>query len=191
MHKLAVLCLGLTLAFGAMAEEGRAATLTGVGQADPVSATELGRLKLDQPLVAEKYKQSPDLLRFLRATYSEACSRGVLAQALNKVRLSPAEKQKPEVQDLAARLLDGKRIWKMSTFELEVVFGENYLRTANYCDCLMLEVSDNELVNPKRGMDVIENLPENRLNLCNAQAKEKTAEQVKRFKGNLRKVPGL
>ena len=152
----------------------------GLGQAAPNEPAKLGGLRLTDPLIQQKYMKEPDLLRFLRATYSEACTRGMLNKAAKEVKMDPQRKFSGPAKEAAATLLDGKRIFKMTSFEMESVFGRGYLQTANYCDCIMLEVTDADLVDPTKTMDVVEKLPDTSRKTCERLATELTDEQLKK-----------
>lgn len=153
----------------------------GLGQDTAKEPPQLRNLHLDDSLVQKKFVQDPDLMRFLRGTYSEACSRGILAKGIAQTRFENAATS-PEAKSALAMLQDGKRIWKMTSFEMETLFGEHYVMVSNFCDCLMKEVSDADLANPKRGLDVIEKLPQSRQTTCQNLAKEQTADALKRLK---------
>ena len=151
---------------------------TGLGQDSPKEPAMLRNLKLTDPLVQQKYLNEPDMLRFLRGTYSEACSRGMLVKAATTIKLDVNHEYPPELKAASKKLLDSQRLWKMSSFELEAIFGLSYLSTANYCDCLMKEVSDADLVNPKKGMEVIGQIKPAAQASCKMVSKEKTERQV-------------
>lgn len=150
----------------------------GLGQATAKEPAKLGKLRLDDPLVQQKYLNEPDMLRFLRGTYSEACTRGMVNQAAKQLKLDVERKYSQEQRETAARLIDSRRIWKLTSFEMETLFGEGYLTAANYCDCVMREVTDQDLVHPKKGMEVIDKLPENVQKSCETTAKEQTVKQM-------------
>lgn len=177
------LCLGATaISHAAEPSKVHEPVRVGYGQDSAKEPIKIRNLGLDKPEIAQKYEQDADLIRLLRAAYSEACARGTLAKTLSQLRLDPQHRNKPEVQDVTARLLDGKRIWKMSTFELEVAFGKDYLQVANYCDCLMLELSNKELTHPRKGLEVLDKLPKPVLNSCQKIADEQTQQQLKKYK---------
>lgn len=156
------------------------ATRTGLGQDAPNEPPMLRNLKLTDPLVQQKYMNEPDLLRFLRATYSEACTRGLLNDATKLVKLDPKKQFAQAARDAATQLADSRRIWKMGSFEMEALFGRSYLYSANYCDCIMKELSDVELVNPRKGLEVVEKLPKATQSMCERQAGEQTDKQMAR-----------
>jgi len=151
---------------------------TGLGQETPKSPAMLGGLRLSNPLIQQKYLNDPDALRFLRGTYSEACVRGLVHDAAEQVKLDPKSQYGQKARDAAKTLLDSNRIWKMSSFEMEAIFGRGYLNAANYCDCIMQEVSNEDLVDPKKGMEVVEKIPKDHQESCNRIAADETNEQI-------------
>lgn len=151
---------------------------TGLGQATPKSPPMLGGLMLSDPLVRQKYLNEPDALRFLRGTYSEACVRGLVHDAAEQVKLDTKSQYGQQARDAAGKLLSTNRIWKMSSFEMEAIFGRGYLNAANYCDCIMQEVTNEDLVDPKKGMDAVEKIPKDHQESCNRIAADKTNEQI-------------
>lgn len=155
---------------------------TGLGQDDSKGMPRLKNLRLSDPLVQQKYMNDPDMMRFLRTTYSEACTRGLLYDAANVVKLDAKKTQTPEARNAAAMLMEGRRLWRMGSFELEVLLGASYLNSANYCDCLMKEVTDVDLVNPKKGLEVIEKISRTAQKSCEANAVELTARQLENQK---------
>lgn len=150
---------------------------TGLGQDSPEGPPMLRNLRLTDPLVQKKYLNEPDMLRFLRGTYSEACARGMLNQATTQIALDPQRQYDSGMRDTFKKLRDSKRIWKMSSFEMEAVFGVSYLQTAHYCDCIMKEVADTDLVNPRKGIEVVEKIPAAAQQSCERIAIEKTERQ--------------
>lgn len=160
----------------------QAGSRTGLGQDAPKEPAMLRNLRLTDPLVQQKYLNEPDMLRFLRGTYSEACARGMLNNAVTQLKLDPQRKQDPAVREAARALQDSQRIWKMSSFEMEVLFGASYLKTAHYCDCLMKEVPDADLVNPRKGLEVVEKISPAAQRSCEQMATEKTERQLARTK---------
>lgn len=154
----------------------------GLGQDSAKAAPMLRNLRLDDPLVQKKYLNDPDMLRFLRATYSEACTRGLINTAATTIKLDVARKYDPALKTTVANLLDSGRVWKMSSFEMEVIFGAGYLKSANYCDCLMKEVADVDLVNPRKGLEVVEKITPAAQASCDRMAQEKTARQIAKTK---------
>ncbi|GBG14390.1 phosphodiesterase [Novimethylophilus kurashikiensis] len=174
-HLLAALLLA-SLSGTVLADD--AAKPVGLGQDSAKEPPMLKNLKLTDPLVQQKYLNEPDMLRFLRATYSEACARGTLTKAVTMVKLDRQGKYTQVQKDAAKNLSDSQRIWKMSSYEMEALFGPGYLKSANYCDCMMKEVADTDLVNPKKGLEVIEKLPSSTQKTCERLAQEKTERQV-------------
>lgn len=156
-----------------------AAPRIGLGQRTAQEPAQLSNLRLTDPLVQQKYLNEPDMLRFLRGTYSEACARGMLDQAAKQVKADLRKEYSQEQRDAAASLIDSRRIWKMTSFEMEALYGAGYLNAANYCDCTMREISDADLVNPRKGIEVIEKLPQSVVAACQTNAKDLTARQVK------------
>lgn len=155
---------------------------TGLGQDAPTEPPQLKNLRLDDPLVQKKYLQDADMLRFLRATYSEACVRGMLAKALSSIvrtdKASGAEGQ----HELAEKLSQSNRIWKVSSFEMEMLLGPAYLKTANYCDCVMKEMAETDLVNPRKGMEAVDSIPSATLKSCEQIAEDKLQQQLAKKK---------
>lgn len=184
---LASLTLAATLALpavGAFAiDVNYAGIRSGLGQETPKSPPMLGRLMLSDPLVRQKYLENPDALRFLRGTYSEACVRGLVVDAADQVKLDPKSQYGQKARDAANTLLNSNRVWKMSSFEMEAIFGRGYLNAANYCDCIMKEVSNEDLVDPKKGMEVVEKIPKDHQESCNRIAADETNEQIKTHPG--------
>lgn len=150
----------------------------GFGQAAANEPPMLNNMQLNDPLVQRKYANDPDMMRFLRAAYSEACSRGLMVKAATQVKLDTKSTADPRVKDGMRRLLESNRIWKMTTFEMEMLFQKAYLKSANYCDCMMKEVADLDLVNPKKGLEVIERIPPATQQACERIADEKTDNQA-------------
>lgn len=162
----------------AAAPTGAAVPRVGLGQASAREPAKLSNLRLSDPLVQQKYLNEPDMLRFLRGTYSEACTRGLLDNAAKQIKADVKREFSNEQRSTADRLLESRRIWKMTSFEMEAIYGPGYLNAANYCDCIMREVSDNDLVNPRRGLEVIEKLPVSAQKTCESTAKEQTLRQL-------------
>ncbi len=173
-------CLLLSGASGALAAEPVTGSRVGVGLTDAKDPSHLGKLRLTDPLVQQKYLNDPDMLRFLRATYSETCARGLLSKVTTEIKLDPQKKYDAKVREQVRQLVDSQRLWKMSTFELEFMFREGYLKAGNYCDCLMKELADTELVNPKKGMDALEKIPAAAQRACEQTAIEKTEQQMRK-----------
>ena len=146
----------------------------GVGQPDAATPPVIGRLQLHDPLVQQKYMNNPDMLRFLRATYSEACARGNLVGMAKTLKADTTGKVSNEMKGALSGYLSSQRIWKMSTLEMERLFTFSYIQTAFYCDCLMKEVSDLELVNPRKGLEVIQGIKPATDKMCQQMAAEKT-----------------
>lgn len=151
----------------------------GLGQRTAEEPAKLSRLGLSDPLVQQKYLSEPDMMRFLRGTYSEACTRGFLANSLNQIKYDTNNALTTEAREASGLLISSKRIWKLTSTELEQLFGKAYLMSANHCDCLMQEVSDVDLVNPRKGIEVVKNLPQATQKVCERIALEKTEQQFK------------
>lgn len=149
----------------------------GLGQRAAQEPAKISRLGLADPLVQQKYLGEPDLLRFLRGTYSEACVRGYMANTLKQLKTDENLPVPAEARKASATLLESKRIWKMTSFELESLFGKSYLMAANHCDCLVQDVSDSDLVNPKKGVEVLKEMPEKTRQACERIATERTEKQ--------------
>lgn len=170
--------LGQSAAHAAGTPPDQAGLRTGLGQDAPKEPAMLRNLRLTDPLVQQKYLNEPDMLRFLRGTYSEACARGMLNKALTQVKLDPQHQYDPVQKEAVKRLYDSQRIWKMTSFEMEALFSAAYLRAANYCDCLMKEVPDIDLVNPRKGLEVVEKISPAAQNACERLSAEKTERQL-------------
>ena len=155
-----------------------AGSRTGLGQDTAKEPAKIKNLRLSDPLVQQKYLNEPDMLRFLRGTYSEACTRGLVKSAADTIRLDRSAKYTDEQKKSASMLVDSNRVWKMSSFEMEALYGEGYLNAANYCDCLMKEVPDQDLVNPKKGLEVLEKVSNVAQTACIQDAKETTKRQM-------------
>jgi hypothetical protein len=149
----------------------------GLGQPAPNEPAKLALLKLTDPLVQRKYLNDPDMLRFLRGTYSDACSRGMLMSGATQLKANVDNKFTAEQQEIASKIVDSKRIWKMTSLEMETVFGRLYLKTSNYCDCMMREVSNVDLVDPIKGLEVISAISSNTQKTCDRLSTEKTKSQ--------------
>ncbi len=183
--KRGILLAGMLLVVGcpAFAADVANSARVGLGQESAKEPAKIRNLRLTDPLVQQKYLNEPDMLRFLRATYSEACSRGLVSQAAKQVKFDLNRSYTPEQRDTAAKMLDSQRIWKMTSFEMEALYGNGYLNAANYCDCIMKEVPDIDLVNPKKGLEVVEKLPKSTQQSCERIAKEQTERQLARKEG--------
>lgn len=149
----------------------------GLGQPAQDEPAKIGRLGLSDPLVQQKYLNEPDMMRFLRGTYSEACARGYVHDMLNRMKSDKDLEIADSGRQAAANLISSKRVWKLTSMEMEGIFGIEYLKVANHCDCLMQEVSDADLVNPKKGLEVIKALPESTQKTCERIALEKAQKQ--------------
>jgi hypothetical protein len=147
----------------------------GLGQESATAPARISRLRLADPMVQQKYLNDPDMLRFLRGTYSEACSRGVLVSVAQSVKVTNNKDMDPALKNALASLLASQRIWKMSSFEMETVFSKVYTHASYYCDCAMREVTDLDLINPKKGLEVVKELRESTIKACSRMADEKVA----------------
>lgn len=155
---------------------------TGLGQDAPTEPPQLKNLRLDDPLVQKKYLQDADMLRFLRATYSEACVRGMLAKAMSTIVRTDKTSGSSGQHELAEKLTQSNRIWKVSSFEMEMLLGPAYLKTANYCDCVMKEMSETDLVNPRKGLEAVDSIPSSTLKSCEQMAEDKLQQQLSKKK---------
>jgi hypothetical protein len=151
---------------------------TGLGQATPREPAQLGNLKLTDPLVRQKYLNEPDLLKFLRATYSDVCARGLINMATKQVKMDPKGQWGDREHKAAGQLMESNRIWKMTSYEMEAIFGQGYLRAANFCDCIMKDVSDSDLVDPTKGLNAVEKVTTTSQAACESYAKEETAAEI-------------
>lgn len=170
--------LALTCA-GAVAQSIESAgSRVGLGQDTAREPAKLKNLRLSDPLVQQKYLNEPDMLRFLRGTYSEACTRGLVKNAADTIRLDRKNQYTPEQKAAAKQLVESNRVWKMSSFEMEALYGPGYLNAGNYCDCIMKEISDQDLVNPRKGLEVLEKISKPAQTACEQNAKETTNRQL-------------
>ena len=183
--KAALLAVSLLMAgqaFAANPKEMTPVGRTGLGQDAPTEPAQLKNLRLDDPLVQKKYLQDADMLRFLRATYSEACVRGMLSKALITLVRSDKAAGTEGQHELAEKLTQSNRIWKVSSFEMEMLLGPAYLKTANYCDCVMKEMSETDLVNPRKGLEAVDAIPTSTLKSCEQMAEDKLQQQLQKKK---------
>lgn len=151
----------------------------GVGQSDARSPNTLRNLQLDNEVVRQAYVNNPDLLRFLRATYAEACTRGMLVEASRMIQVNKDGQFHRELVLAATQALEANRIWKLTSVEMEMLFGKVYMHIAYYCDCLMREMTDEELVEPELGLKVIEQAPMSTQASCERLAQERTVRYEK------------
>lgn len=164
---------------GALAQTVESAgTRVGLGQATAKEPAQVKNLRLSDPLVQQKYLNEPDMLRFLRGTYSEACARGLVKGAADSIYLDTKGQYTDEQKHTAKMLIESNRIWKMTSFEMEALYGAGYLNAANYCDCIMKEVTDQDLVNPKKGLDAVEHISKPAQTACEQNAREATDRQI-------------
>lgn len=185
MKKLILTCFLSAVCAGAFAQVTpsqqaieAAGSRVGLGQDTAKEPAKIKNLRLSDPLVQQKYLNEPDMLRFLRGTYSEACTRGLVKGAADSIRLDRNAKYTDEQKKSASMLVESNRVWKMSSFEMEALYGEGYLNAANYCDCLMKEVPDQDLVNPKKGLEVLDKISKTAQTACAQDAKETTKRQM-------------
>lgn len=150
----------------------------GLGQDSAREPAKVKNLRLSDPLVQQKYLNEPDMLRFLRGTYSEACARGLVKNAADSIRLDTKAHYSDDQKKAAKMLVESNRVWKLTSFEMEAMYGAGYLNAANYCDCIMKEVSDQDLVNPKKGLDAVEKISRPAQTACEQNAQESTKRQL-------------
>ena len=155
-----------------------AGSRVGLGQDSAREPAKVKNLRLSDPLVQQKYLNEPDMLRFLRGTYAEACTRGLIKNAADNIRLDRKNTYSAEQKAAANSLVETNRVWKLTSFEMEAMYGPGYLNAANYCDCIMKEVSDQDLVNPKKGLDAVEKISKPAQAACEQNAKETTTRQL-------------
>lgn len=146
----------------------------GVGQTSPTSPVSLGGLLLSDPLVQQKYLNNPELLRFLRGTYAQACTRGTLNEAVKHIKSGQDAKYSADVIKAASKVVQANSIWKLNSLEMEHLFGTGYTYAAYYCDCLMKELADTDLVDPLKSLEVVDELPASTKGTCELLATEKT-----------------
>lgn len=150
----------------------------GLGQDAANQPVKIKNLGLGDPLIQQKYLNDPDMIRFLRQTYSDACARGLVNEATKSVKYDIDKKYTPDQRTVAGKLLDSQHIWGMTAMEMEALFGDSFMNAAFYCRCIMKEVPDTDLVNPRKGLDVVEKLSKNQQQACERIAKD----QVDKFK---------
>lgn len=158
--------------------EGR---LLSLGQTSREEPAKIKNLKLSDPLVQQKYLKEPNLLRFLRGTYAEACTRGMVIEGAKHLKLNVGGQYPKEVQKAASQVLEANRIWKLTSMELEALLGPGYIEAAYYCDCVMKEVSNYDLVDPAKGLEAVENLSKSSQDACLRIAEDKTRSYVKKY----------
>lgn len=158
-------------------------TRIGLGQESADTAPIVGRLQLSDPLIQQKYLNDPDMMRFLRATYSEACVRSSLVNLAKAAKLDAKKELPQSTRDAMGVFLTTNRLWKLSSLEMETIFPVTYPQTAFYCDCVLKEVTDLDLINPQNGIEVIKNLPESTTKMCQQTSEEK----MKKYKSILKK----
>jgi len=137
----------------------------------------LAHMKLSDPLVQKKYAEDADLMKHLRGVYSDACARGIMVMASKQVKANMKNEFTAEQIKSAGLVLESNRLWKMTGIEMEVLFGKLYLEAANYCDCMVQQVPNTELANPRSGLDALSRLPAETEKTCQRIADEKTAKQ--------------
>lgn len=183
MKKLFLTVVLMMLGTGAIAQNTDSAGYrVGLGQDSAKEPSKVKNLRLSDPLVQQKYLNEPDMLRFLRGTYSEACTRGLIKSAADSIRLDRTGQYTNEQKAVAKSLVESNRVWKMSSFEMDALYGSGYLNAANYCDCIMREVPDQDLVNPKKGLEVVEKISKPAQTACEQNAKETTSRQMRERK---------
>lgn len=181
-NQLLASLLALTCIGAAAQSVDASGSRVGLGQDSAKEPAKIRNLNLADPLVRQKYLNEPDMLRFLRGTYSEACTRGMVKNAADAIRLDRQRQYSEAQKQTAAQLVESSRVWKMTSFELEAFLGAGYLNAANYCDCLMKEVSDYDLVDPKKGLEVVQKISKAAQTACEQNAKEATTRQLEQRK---------
>jgi len=182
MPKLAGVVLGLGLATGVLANTQERLPFTpGVGQDAPENAAQLSNLSLDHPLVQQKYLNDPELLRFLRGTYAEACTRGLMNESAKYIKANTERTFSQEMVQAASQVLESNRMWKLTAMEMEFIFGTGYVHAAYYCDCVMKELTDVDLVNPVKGLEIVNALPASTQATCERVAGEKAERYAKKY----------
>lgn len=154
----------------------------GMGQDAPNTPVMIKNLRLSDPLVRAKYLGDPDLLRFLRGAYSEACVRGTLNEVATAIKVDLKREFKEDARKLMRDLVETRRIFKLNSLELEAMFDQGYWKAAYYCDCITQEITDADLVDPAKGGDEVGKLSEKTHRTCHVLAEEKAAEREKRRK---------
>jgi len=182
-----VMGLGLSAAVTAQSVESQLPFTPGVAQDAAEEGAQLRNLRLDHPLVQQKYLNDPELLRFLRGTYAEACTRGLMNEATKYMKTNADRQFSPEAVKAAAQVLESNRIWKLTSTEMELFFGSGYVHSAYYCDCMMKELTDVDLVNPVKGLEIVNALPASTQATCEMLAGEKAAAYAKKYPDRSRK----
>lgn len=161
--------LSLSAAYAAPVE-------SGLSSKEPIT---LAQLNLSNELVKSKYLQDTDLQRFLRGTYSEACVRGIIAESVKLIKMNQYSHYTKKEVMAASQLLEMNRVWKLTSFEMEAMYGSGYAHAAYYCDCMVQELTPDELVDPAKGVKVIDEISASTQASCERIASEK-AERYER-----------
>lgn len=179
MNRLLITLLAALACNGVFAQSvDTAGSRVGLGQDSAREPAKIKNLRLSDPLVRQKYLNEPDMLRFLRGTYAEACTRGMVKNAADNVRLDRKNQYSEEQKKAAGMLVETNKVWKLSSFEMEALFGAGYLNAGNYCDCLMKEVSDQDLVDPAKGLNAVDKITKSAQTACEQNAQETTKLQL-------------
>lgn len=172
--------IGSSFAFASPVED-QVPFRVGVGQDDANSPALIKNLQLSNELVKSKYSSDTDLLRFLRGTYAEACVRGIINESVKLIRSNQDRQYSKEEVDSASQIYEMGRIWKLTSLEMEALFGNGYVHGAYYCDCLIKELTSDELVDPVKGLEVIDELSASTQATCERLADEKAVLYGKRY----------
>jgi len=143
--------------------------------------------RLDHPLVQQKYLNDPELLRFLSGTYAEFCTRAFLIGATKHTKANVDHRFRADTVKAASQILELSTIWEMAFKELESVFGNLYVHSTYFCDCMIKELTDVDLVvNPAKGVEIVNALPVSTAAACEMLAEEKAEWYKKNFLGESR-----
>lgn len=168
--------IGVTSA-AAVAEPGPLPFRPGVAQADAEGPATVAAHRTDDPLVREKYRKSPDLMRFLRGTYGESCVRGLVNESAKTIKANLDGQFSEDMRRAAAQVLEAGRIWRLNSLEMEALFKGGYVHATYYCECLIKEVTDEDLLDPAKGVEVLDAIPKSTQATCEMLA----GEQAQRY----------
>lgn len=178
----AVLAMGSSVgAFASDVDDLKVPNRPSIGQADATEPIKISNLNLSNELVKAKFVADPDLIRFLRGTYAEACTRGLINESAKLIKDNQESKHSNEMVAAASKILEFNRIWKLTSVEMEALFGSSYIHGAYYCDCLMKELSGDDLVDPSKSLEIVDELPASTQATCERLAQEKTERYENRY----------
>ncbi len=174
---------GFICALGAVAaaEPGPLPFRPGVAQADAQTPATVAGHRTDDPLVREKYRRSPDLMRFLRGTYGESCVRGLVNESAKTIKANLDGRYSDKMRRAAAQVLEAGRIWRLNSLEMEALFKGGYVHASYYCECLVKEVSDEDLLDPTKGVESLDAIPKSTQATCERIAEEQAQRYEDRY----------